>query len=1266
MKNAMTESEQQLLRHLRFRSDILELVLDETMELPVMVEKLANRLLDISGADRVIYRGTGDRKIEACSPYMKKLGPVPEEYCAQCPYSDIENDVYSHGGAVMDDSVKGFEGVPVFGGCPVKSSIMRLVYHDGRPYGYIALQYVKEAHEFTEFERETFDQLAEIFQNVYSKYRYREDSLRAVAAMSAMAEDFDYIAAVSRKDSTVTRLMASDKIMAAAKGIDEKLPPNEKFDAFIREIVHPDDLGMFLDKPVYENSIAALETEPVYSFNFRTLMGGKEEYYRIKFAYMPDNHDTVILGLINISDQMRRESETEALKRRAENEQRLKEQMTRVMELSDDFQAIYDVELETGRFQLFSYDRDFAEGVLVHLENSGDFYADALRDAGNVVYPDDRDIIRKSFGDREYIRSMLETAGGYTIDYRLMSPDGPKWHRAKTVRKPGEDSHFLVGVFDINEMKTAEENQRRAERETMDLINGLASAYNTIYYIDLETGEYTARVVSSESDFIRDCYTSSPGYDALAKNFIDNYVHPDDRELLRPYEEYSGIRKKLAHKKVDTVRFRRKKGDGYIWMEQTYVKTVDADETPRYVISAFADRDVVIREEKKRLDIIMGLASAYNALYYIDLKSGEYSAQLISEDAGFMNDYYAKTPYFETMIGDFIDTLVYPDDREMMRTYNRLENIEKILAHKKTDTLRFRRKKGDGYIWMEQVCIKTWADGGEAQYAVVAVADRDSAVRAEMEQQETLKQALSMAESANRAKTTFLNNMSHDIRTPMNAIIGYTGLAASHIESREQVQDYLKKIGESSNHLLSLINDVLDMSRIESGKMNIEEKPESLPDIMHTLRDIVQHDMHAKQHDFFIDTVNVTDETIVCDKLRLNQVLLNILSNSIKYTAPGGTISMRITEKTVKSSGYATYEFCIKDNGMGMSGEYLKTIFDPFTRVRSSTVSGIQGTGLGMAITKNIVDMMGGRIEIESELGKGTTTTVTFDFRLNDAHREVTVIPELRGFRALVADDDTNTCESIYTMLKEVGMRSEWCTTGKEAVIRAGMAFREGDLFKVYILDWLMPDMNGIETARRIRKVIGDDAPIIILTAYDWSDIEQEAREAGVTAFVSKPMFPSDLHSVLEKCIGKQAEPAADEPGYDFSGRRILLVEDNEMNREIATDILAEAGFEVDTASDGDIAVEKMAKAEAGDYDLVLMDIQMPRLNGYDATKQIRALGTPASKIPILAMTANAFEEDRQQAMAAGMNEHIAKPIDIGRLRQLLAKYIFSGEDTDK
>ena len=440
----------------------------------------------------------------------------------------------------------------------------------------------------------------------------------------------------------------------------------------------------------------------------------------------------------------------------------------------------------------------------------------------------------------------------------------------------------------------------------------------------------------------------------------------------------------------------------------------------------------------------------------------------------------------------------------------------------------------------------------------------------------------------------------------------------------------------------------------------MREKETSLPEVMHDLKTIVQADVTAKQLEFYIDTADVVNEHVLCDKLRLNQVLLNLLSNAMKFTGPGGLVGVRIVQKGNAPEGWAAYDFQIKDTGIGMSREFLEHVFEPFERERTSTVSGIQGTGLGMAITKNIVDMMDGTIAVESEEGKGTTFTVSLQFKTCAGPTRQEAIPELHGLRALVADDDFNTCSSVTKMLSTIGMRSDWTTSGKEAVLRVQLAAEQGDEYAVYIIDWLMPDMNGVEVVRRIRGIIGMEKPIIILTAYDWSDIEQEAREAGVTAFCSKPIFLSELREILESPFTvRDTENTETEEAVSFEGKKILLVEDNELNQEIAVEILQETGFVLDVADDGAVAVEMMKNAKAGQYDLILMDIQMPIMNGYEATREIRALDDPdVANIPIIAMTANAFDEDKKLALDAGMNGHIAKPIDVSILLEVLQEVL--------
>ena len=586
---------------------------------------------------------------------------------------------------------------------------------------------------------------------------------------------------------------------------------------------------------------------------------------------------------------------------------------------------------------------------------------------------------------------------------------------------------------------------------------------------------------------------------------------------------------------------------------------------------------------------------------------------------------------------------------------NHLEGIQ-VHEQREWDFEYVHQKTGEKR-WFHNVAMGSEVNG-KKKYILV-LSDRTS----DRKMNQALSEAVRAAETANKAKSTFLSNMSHDIRTPMNAIIGFTTLAVSNIDDKERVRDYLGKILSSSNHLLSLINDILDMSRIESGKIHLEETEVSLSEVLHDLKTIISGQIHAKQLELYMDVMDVTNEDVYCDKTRLNQVLLNLLSNAIKFTPAGGTVSVRLREYPGTQRGCELYEIRVKDNGIGMSQKFVQKIFSPFERERTSTVSRTQGTGLGMAITKNIVDMMGGTIEVQTEQGKGTEFIIRLSLRIQPEHHRTEKIAELEGLKALVVDDDFNTCDSVTKMLVKVGMRSEWTLSGREAVLRARQSVEMADAFHAYIIDWRLPDMNGIEVTRQIRS-LGDDTPIIILTAYDWSDIEAEARAAGVTAFCSKPMFMSDIRETLMAAIGQKQDRQEDsifpKAGSDFRGRSILLVEDNELNSEIAVEILNEYGFLVDTAENGAEAVEKIKNSIPGNYDLVLMDVQMPVMNGYEATQQIRALDDPAlAGITILAMTANAFDEDRKKALKCGMDGFLSKPIVIEELISALQDNLY-------
>ena len=666
------------------------------------------------------------------------------------------------------------------------------------------------------------------------------------------------------------------------------------------------------------------------------------------------------------------------------------------------------------------------------------------------------------------------------------------------------------------------------------------------------------------------------------------------------------------------------------------------------LLQSRADKDA-LKETQKRMGIITALGTAYDSIMLLDLKKN--TVETLKDVPGEEQYKRIRPMQREEMLRCTQAIVAEPYRAEYLEFMDATTMTARLKKH--TSLVFTGRTVHD--LWFTTLLIpQRTDDDGSVTAVLVATRDTTAEKQTEQKQQDALRSALAAAEHANKAKTVFLNSMSHDIRTPMNAILGFTALASTHLDNAELVKDYLQKISVSGQHLLSLINDVLDMSRIESGTIKLDNAPVHLPDVLHDLRTIIQGNISAKQLDLYVDTQDIQHEDIITDKLRLNQILLNIVGNAVKFTPAGGTINIRVTEKPCPRSGCTTYVFSVKDNGIGMSQEFQQHVFDSFAREQTVTRSGIQGTGLGMAITKNIVDMTGGTITLKSEQGKGSEVTVTLDCKISKTQTKSQPIPELRGARALVVDDDAQTCMSVSKMLRQIEMTADWTTSGKEAILRAQEAHEQGRDFKAYIIDWLMPDMNGIETVRRIRKFIDPDTPIIILTAYDWSDVEQEAREAGVTAFVGKPLFMSELRAVLTH-TQTEPQPMQMPQHAGYAGKKVLLVEDNALNREIATAILEQAGLQVDSVEDGTDAVARMNTAAEDQYDLILMDVQMPRMDGYTATRKIRAMDDPRkANIPIVAMTANAFDEDRKKAFAAGMNAHVAKPIDMAVLSHTL------------
>ncbi len=533
--------------------------------------------------------------------------------------------------------------------------------------------------------------------------------------------------------------------------------------------------------------------------------------------------------------------------------------------------------------------------------------------------------------------------------------------------------------------------------------------------------------------------------------------------------------------------------------------------------------------------------------------------------------------------------------------------------------------------------------------------------RAQVRELEKAKQlaeeARQEAEIASRSKGEFLSNMSHDIRTPMNAIVGMTAIATAHMDDPQQVQNCLKKITMSSRHLLGLINDVLDMSKIESGRMTLNEEFVSLREIMESIMSIVQPQVKAKHQRFNISIFNILSENVHCDSVRLNQVLLNLLSNAIKFTPENGLIEVSLhEEESPKGEKYVRVHLYVKDNGIGMSEEFRQHIFESFAREDNKRIHRTEGTGQGMAITKYIVDAMKGEIIVKSQQGVGTEFHVVLDLMRAEERVEDMILPD---WVMLVVDDDRQLCESTVDSLRSIGIRAEWVLDGEDAVEMAIRHHREHKDYHVILLDWKLPDMDGIETARELRRQLGDDVPILLMSAYDWSEIEEEARAAGISGFLMKPLFRSTLFYGLKPYVDDEDDqPVEEEHALLFSNRRILVAEDNELNWEIANELLSDLGFELEWAENGKVCTELFQNSESGYYDAILMDIRMPIMNGYEATDAIRAMSRPDAVLPIIAMTADAYSDDIQKCLDHGMNAHVAKPVDINEIARVLKKYL--------
>ncbi len=871
-----------------------------------------------------------------------------------------------------------------------------------------------------------------------------------------------------------------------------------------------------------------------------------------------------------------------------------------------------------------------------------------------------RDEIEKKFGNL-FINMVLEedlplcsgiiediNKNGYSnAIYRIKKKGGGcVWVSDSTMRVTiGEDTFFHGVLADVSDQVVA---MKQARVEAEHLLYAVRATYDMIVSVNLTRNTY--RLFGYES-FVTQGDAISGNFDEVIAIHHSKVVEQHKDLYINTFSRQALLKAHAEGKKSVYLEYQQCDDDGiphWLSTHTMFVDSKDSTDVTEITISRNIDARKLreMEEERERrekelkaLQLISVIKSSFDAVVSVNLTKRTY---YVFGGVDYSRGEIPTTGNLDVLIQWVYSHVAAEFKEEFLAFINRSTVLN---VHGNESYLSFEHKnvEADG----KEHWVVTDLMLGENPYsddllAIVARRNIDERKNKEEEQMRMLSDALTLAENASRAKSEFLSRMSHDIRTPMNAVIGYATIAASHLDERERVKDSLKKILSSGEHLQGLINDVLDMSRIEAGKESLNEIRTSISEMIRTVLPMIQSQVAAKQLELYVDTIDITDEFVYADAQKMRQLLLNILGNAVKFTSNGGKISVKIKQTHSHKEGHATFTFLIKDTGIGMSRDFQKHLFETFSQERTSTSSKQIGTGLGMAIAKSYVDMMGGTIAVDSEVGKGTEFAVKVDFRLQEDIKPDTRIEQLHGYRALVVDDDFQSCDSIVHLLQEIGMRADFTTTAKEALFRTKMAYGDGDSYFAYIIDWIMPDMNGIELVRQIRKIIGDEVPIIILTAYYWGDIEEEAREAGVTAFCTKPLFVSDLTNIF---LQHEVVPETTET---FENQRILLVEDNDLNREIAKYMLEEIGFEVDIACDGQDAVSAMNEAADGRYDYVLMDVQMPIMDGIEATKCIRASDRPyLQTVPIIALTANAFKEDEDRCIEAGMNAHLSKPFKI-------------------
>lgn len=888
-------------------------------------------------------------------------------------------------------------------------------------------------------------------------------------------------------------------------------------------------------------------------------------------------------------------------------------------------------------------------------------FPNTLESWSDLLHPEDKersiDFLKNVIADRTNKKK-------YNIEYRLKTKNnGYQWFRvsADTSRRADGTAKRMVGIFiNIEKEKKAKHRIQRG----IAFHNAYTESNLCEYYVNLDENTFESL---KETDPLFGMLENNRMWDELIHEYIEHFVYEEDKDAVQGIYDRNYILRKFKEGKNELSLVSRILKDGRIrWVRNMIIPDATEENRCRYAMIFVRDITEAKKEEEDlkalnqenaaRAKLIEGIVKLVDTFAIFEFDRDYY--EFFNFDHN--KNYESSGKYSDFMV-KISDTYKAVADVESMKHYILPENIRKKIKTE-NDIYQFEYCNLDESVYKTVSFIPIEWNGNVLTKVLAISQNITEAKTLEKDSRRALKEAYESANRANEAKTEFLTNMSHDIRTPMNAIIGMTAIACANIDNKERVISCLSKITQSSRHLLGLINEVLDMARIESRRVALTEEEFNLPGLIDDVYSVIKPGIAEHHHKFDMEVMDVVHESVCGDSLRIRQILINILTNAIKYTPDNGIISFSLKEKITNHKGMGCYEFVVCDNGMGMSPEFQKVMFEPFTRADDKRTTKIQGTGLGMSITKNIIDMMNGHIDVQSELGKGSKFTVTIYLRLQN--QEDDRLAELVDLPVLVVDDDKISGDNAVTILEDIGLKGEWVSSGEEAVAKTLKRHENSDDYFAIIIDWKMPGIDGVETARKIRKIAGKDVTIIILSAYDYTEIEEAARDAGVDGFIAKPLFRSRLAAKLRELISdepgrKDQDQLQDISKCDYSGKKVLLVEDNELNSEIAKEIISMTGAQVETAENGKMAVDHMLSRPAGYYDMIFMDIQMPVMNGYEATKAIRSIDDGRGcNIPIIAMTANAFAEDIIKAKKAGMNEHMAKPIDINKLYEVLRHWL--------